>query len=218
MRYFGRDKKILQLSQHKTVLHLGCVGFTDLEVSERINLSQDSLHFALSQVSQVVGVDDSQEVISYYREKKIFDNILYGDVENLPELDLERTFDVIVAGDIIEHISNPGLLLEGIKRFCREDTLIIITTPHSFGLLNFIRFAFKKFSEGREHVMTFNIFNISNLLERHGFLVNSIDACYQNHALQCGFLFKLGKNFFERFPQFGGTLFVVAQLPATSLR
>ena len=41
MQYFGRDEKILQLSQHKTVLHLGCVGFTDLEASERINLSQD---------------------------------------------------------------------------------------------------------------------------------------------------------------------------------
>ena len=170
----------------------------------------------MSQVSQVVGIDYSKEIISYYREKGIFDNILYGNVENLHELDLKRTFGVIVAGDIIEHLSNPGLLLEGIKRFCHEDTIIIITTPHSFGLPNFIRFAFQKFSEGREHVMTFSIPTISNLLERHGFAVDSIDTCYQNHALQSGFLFEVGRKIFERFPQFGGTIFVVAKLLETS--
>ena len=66
-------------------------------------------------------------------------------------------FDVIVIGDLIEHLSNPGLMLYRIKKFCDERTKIIITTPNAFGLLNFIRYSINKFKEGNEHVMSFNI-------------------------------------------------------------
>ena len=209
MRYLSRDKNIFDLAKTKKVLHLGCVGFPDLETSDRVKLAKDSLHFKLTEITETVGIDISSDVIQYYQENDIFNNVLLGDVEKLRDIDITDTFDVIVAGDILEHLSNPGLMLEGIKKFCNKDTTIIITTPHSFSLMNFIRFLLGKFIEGNEHVITFNAQNIFNLLKRHGFTVNSIDTCYQKHATTKAF-FSVGKLFFKLFPKFGGTLFVVA--------
>ena len=209
MRYVSRDKNIIDLAKTKKILHLGCVGFTDLETSDRVKSAKDSLHFTLTEIADTTGIDYSSDVIQYYQENGIFNNVVFGDVEKLEAVDIIDTFDIIVAGDILEHLSNPGLMLEGIKRFCNKKTIIIITTPHSFGLMNFIRFIFGKFIEGNEHVMTFNVQNILNLLNRHGFTVNSIDTCYQKYATMKT-LFFVGEVFFKLFPKFGGTLFVVA--------
>ena len=39
-------------------------------------------------------------------------NVVYGSMENY---DFNKKFDVIVAGDVIEHVDNQGLFLENIK-------------------------------------------------------------------------------------------------------
>jgi len=140
MRYLSRDKNIFALAKTKRVLHLGCVGFADLETSDRVKLAKDSLHFKLTEITETVGIDINSDAIQYYQENDIFNNVVFGDVEKLRDIDITDSFDVIVAGDILEHLSNPGLMLEGIKRFCNKDTAIIITTPHSFSSMNFIRF------------------------------------------------------------------------------
>jgi 2-polyprenyl-3-methyl-5-hydroxy-6-metoxy-1,4-benzoquinol methylase len=209
MEYINKEKQIIDTAKNKKVLHLGCVGFADLETSERVKLAKESLHFQLSEIADTTGIDYSSDAIKFYQENDIFDNVLFGNVEKLEQTDINDTFDVIVAGDIIEHISNPGLMMEGIKKFCNKDTVIIITTPHSFGLLSHIRFLFNRFTEGNEHVMTFNTQNIVTLLERHGFTVDSLDTCYQKNSMSKPMFF-VGKKVFELFPKHGGTLFVRA--------
>lgn len=212
MKYFDRDEELIKIAQNKTVLHLGCVGFADSDNKERILLAKKSLHFTLTNISQVTGIDYCNEAIEYFKEHGVFDNVLHGNVEYLDDINLDRIFDVIIAGDILEHLSNPGLMLEGIKRFSDNNTLLIITTPHSFGLLNYIRFILNKFREGNEHMMTFNLNNIENLLTRHNYEVKSIDTCHQKHAKNNKLLFIFGKLFFSIFPKFGGTLFIAARI------
>src|SRR5688572_23739558 len=117
MRYVQRDDAIIDMARSRKVLHLGCVGNTDPEVSDsdRVRLAKKSLHWSLSQIATVVGVDHGEATVNQYRNLGIFTNIVVGNVERLYELEINETFDVIVAGDVIEHISNPGLMLEGIK-------------------------------------------------------------------------------------------------------
>lgn len=212
MKYLGKNSSIINMSRGNRVLHLGCIGFTDLENSERINLAKKTLHWSLTQVADVTGVDYSEEVIEEYNRLGIFDNIINGNVEQLDRLNLEEKFDVIVAGDIIEHIANPGLMLEGIKRFCHSNTQLVLTTTHSFGLANFIRYMMGRFREGQEHVMTFNLRNMENLLSRYDYTIVEANTCYQPGAERFGILFTIGKIFFEIFPRFGGTIFIVARL------
>lgn len=209
-RYVNRDEAILEIARGRRVLHLGCVGNTDLSPEERIRLAQNSLHWKLTANADVVGVDYSAEVIEEYRRLGIFQNIVFGDVQRLEETELYGIFDVIIAADIIEHVSNPGVILEGIKIFCNTESRVVITTPHAFGLPNFIRFLLGRFRDGNEHVVTFNFDNIQNLLRRHGYAIERFDTCFQAFANSNGWLFPIGKRFFENIPKLGGTILLVA--------
>ncbi len=140
--------------------------------------------------------------------------------ERLDELPMARTFDVVIAGDIIEHLSNPGRMLDGIRRFCTADTRVIVTTPNALGAPNFLRHSLGAFREGAEHVMSFNQQNLVTLLNRHGYSVSELHTCFQPSSVEAhtGVLFALGRKVFELFPRFGGTLLVVAKVRATTVQ
>jgi SAM-dependent methyltransferase len=78
----------------------------------------------------VLGVDISPEAIAYAREHYHRDNLEYQvmDVTNL-ELD-DKTFDVVVAFEVIEHLQNQEKFLAEIARVLRDDGLFIISTPN----------------------------------------------------------------------------------------
>ena len=46
-----------------------------------------------------------------------------------PEFLPDRKFDLIVASDVIEHLQNPDMLLDSMRRFATEDSLIMLSTP-----------------------------------------------------------------------------------------
>ena len=216
--YVAKEDFLLKLAAGRSVLHLGCVGFTDVAAAERPTLAEQSLHWKLSRISDTVGVDRSLAVIDEYRRGGIFTNIVAGDVERLEEVEIARKFDVVIAGDIIEHLSNPGRMLDGIRRFCDQRTRVVITTPNAFGAPNFLRHSFGKFREGDEHVLCFNAQNLATLLERHGYTLSELHTCYQplSAGKHAGILFGLGRKALEVLPHFGGTLLAVARLkPAT---
>ncbi len=192
------------------VLHLGAVGFTDLKTEERVKNFPSTLHARISRIADVTGVDYSSTVIEELKKIGIR-NLIFGNAERLEELELNRTFDLIVVGDLIEHLANPGLMLQGLGRFCHKDTQIIITTPNAFGLAGMIRYLTGHFREGEEHVMCFNIYNIRNLLNRYRFQVISEATCHQDKAASLGLLFRMGKGIFRLFPRLGGTLFLVVR-------
>ena len=210
--YVAKEEFILKTSSGMSVLHLGCVGFTDLNPRDRVQSAKRSLHWKLSQQSKAVGVDRSVAVIEELRDHGIFSNIVAGDVERLEEVSIDQKFDVIVAGDIIEHLSNPGRMLDGIKRFCKKETRVIITTPNAFGGPNFLRYAAGRFREGAEHVMCFNQQNLETLLGRHGYAISELHTCYQPRSAdgRSKLLFETGKRLLQFLPRFGGTLLAVA--------
>ncbi len=216
--YVAKEEFILKVAAGRSVLHLGCVGFTDLAPSDRVRFAKQSLHWKLTQLSETVGVDRSVGVIDEYRKLGVFTNIVAGDVERLDELQITRRFDVVIAGDIIEHLSNPGRMLDGIRRFCTENTQVIITTPNAFGSPNFLRYSIGRFQEGAEHVMSFNQQNLVNLLNRHGYSLSELHTCFQPRSADKhrATVFTLGRKVFELFPRFGGTLLVVARVKPTT--
>ena len=212
--YLNRDDFLVKIVRGKKVLHLGCVGSTLSSLETRVDFAKNSLHYKLSNAADVIGIDYSEDVVTEYKKLGVFDNIKVGNVEKLDQLDLTDKFDLIIAGDIIEHLSNPGLMLDGIKKFCNNNTEVVITTPHAFGLANFLRFTQGKYKDGPDHVMTFNIDNIKNLLQRHGYEIVEINTCFQSLSVKqySNLFFTVSKNILEKFPKFGGTLVVLAKL------
>lgn len=209
MQYQSKHEAIIGRCTGKRVLHLGCVGNNDSGTAHKVAASPSTLHLKLSAAANVTGVDISGDAVEEYRRSGICDNILVGNVEKLNELSLKPEFDLVVIGDLIEHLSNPGKMLDGVRSLCRRDTRVILTTPHAFGLAPFLRHLSGRFREGLQHVMTFNSQNLTHLVHRHGFKVEEYGTCYQSESVSSSIVFKLGKRFFEFFPKLGGTLIFI---------
>lgn len=152
----------------KKVLHLGCTNHPFTEQSLKDNTL---LHFEIQAVAaNLYGFDYDRQGIEVI-ERAGATNLYQADLENLDELDLEETFDVIIAGEMIEHLSNPGLFLRGIKRFMRPDSSLIITTINAYGALRFVIYGLRG-NGGRnepvhpDHVAYYSYKTLSHVLER----------------------------------------------------
>jgi SAM-dependent methyltransferase len=123
----SKDDYIRFLCKDREVLDVGCVQH-DWERS--LSLRDSWLFAQIQQVaSSVCGIDilgEAAQKLSAYGF-----NIIEGNAE---KFDLGRTFDVIVCGDIIEHLSNIGFFFESISRHLREDSLCVVTTPNPFNI------------------------------------------------------------------------------------
>ena len=217
----GKNDLLLRYTRGRRVLHLGAIGSTGGTVDDKLRAAPSSVHALLSRVSECIGVDIDEEGVNAVAEAGIFDNLLVGDVLLMGRQDIPlESIDVIVAGDIIEHLSNPGEMLERLHPFSGPSTKFIITTPNALGLANFLRYLRGRSLEGSDHVCSFNVFSLSNLLERHGWEIESIYTCYQDLApqLTSAAAFRVGKALFEWQPRLGGTLFAVTRtrLPSQS--
>lgn len=146
----------------KEVLDLGCVDHAVL--SEQLDRWT---HRHLSLVAKsITGVDILEPEAAKLREKGY--NIQVGNVEHLQ---LGRTFDVIVAGELIEHVYNQGLFLESIKQHMQADSLFVLTTPNATSLSSFIEVSlFGRLKHVHPtHVLWHDANTITQLLEAHGF-------------------------------------------------
>jgi hypothetical protein len=215
--YVCRWSFLLERCRNRKVLDLGFVGDTDQPTAERVHAYQAGLVLyphLVQAASQIVGVDLNAETVHAIQKETGAADLLVGDVESLENAGITGTFDVIVFGDLIEHLSRPGLALDGIRKFMSEDTELIISTPNAFSLLANIRFSVNKFREGNEHVASYSKFTLPTLLARHGLKLTELYTCYDRppRSLRQRFLFWLGKPLFRLLPERGGTLLAVAKV------
>ncbi len=91
-------------------------------------------------------------------------------------MDLDRKFDTIVAGEVIEHLSNPGKFLESCKKHLKPNGRLIITTPYPFALMNIVYaiLKFPKTCSNPEHTQWFCLSNLRELARRYNYRIVSI--------------------------------------------
>ena len=117
------------LCRGQSVLHLGC---TNWPYQEQSSGDDRFLHAALMpQARELWGIDGDAGGLAALESQGVSD-LYHGDLEKLDQLNINRTFDIIVAGEVIEHLSNPGLFLNGVQRFMRHDTILAITTVNAY--------------------------------------------------------------------------------------
>lgn len=128
----------------------------------------------------------------------------------------QRRFDVILAGDIIEHLNNPGAFL-GELRACGPDPELLITTPNAFGLKLALRNFLGVADDSHEHTYLFSPLVLRNLLLRYGFsdlqFYGGIQETVVKHTRLGVFL---GGLLFKAMPRLAGTLCVVARQARTA--
>ncbi len=158
----------------KKVLHLGC---TDYPFTEEVIKNQMLLHFELGKVAkELYGFDFDERGIKILADAGV-ENLYLSNLERLEEVDLDETFDVIIAGEMIEHLSNPGLFLKGIQRFMNPETNLLITTINAYCGMRMLTYGFRGRGGAHEpvhpdHVAYYSYSTLKVLIERENLRVN----------------------------------------------
>jgi SAM-dependent methyltransferase len=127
-------------------------------------------------------------------------SIIQGDAETV---NLDKKFGIIVAGDIIEHLSNQGLFLRNMKKHLKENGKLIISTPN-------IKSRWLISPTNPEHVLWHSKQTLIQLMERHGYEIIEFYYYFGNKKLF--FVFELFKEIFYRlFPPMAEAMMVVVE-------
>jgi 2-polyprenyl-3-methyl-5-hydroxy-6-metoxy-1,4-benzoquinol methylase len=109
------------------------------------------------------------------------EQVLVGDVETM-ELPLEPgSFDVVLGGDVIEHLRNPAAALERLRPLLRPGGRVVVSTPNVANWairLSLLGGRFRYTDRGildRSHTHLFTRATLAETLERAGYHVQRID-------------------------------------------
>lgn len=149
----NRKESILYFCKGKKVLHLGCRGHSK---------KPNPLHNELNTVcSELWGLD-----------------IEPCDIPNFIQADLnksgwekhftDQTFDVLLATEIIEHLSNAGIFLDACHSF---DSKLFLTTPNAYdhNRYNIMQLGIEY--NNYQHVAYYSYTTLKTLVERHQYEV-----------------------------------------------
>ena len=128
--FYGRQQPIIERCRGRRVLHVGCV---DAGLLEERFARGELMHQKLAAVAaDLWGVDIDEAGIAFLRDQG-FAQVLAADA-TAPVPALEgRRYDVIVVSEVLEHLQNPGLLLDVVRSWMTAgQTELIVTVPNAF--------------------------------------------------------------------------------------
>lgn len=173
-----KDDAIISICTGRNVLHLGA---TDFPFHKERAKKGILLHQKIKKVaSSLIGLDVNRSAIVDLKTSGI-DDIFYGDlIKGTFSKDILRVkqgFDVIIFGDVIEHLDNPGLALQNIKKFMSKKTLLIVTCPNMHCLHNYKSFFNGKEDVHPDHVMWPSFVTTKNLLINNDYKLLKFNYC-----------------------------------------
>src|SRR3954464_14811640 len=124
-RLIPRIPRIQELCRGKRVLDVGCCNHSNFE-----QLGEGGfLHAEIAKVAAaVVGFDNDTESIKEMVAHGF--KVVEGNAEDIPAANLGE-FDVIAAGELIEHLSNAGLFLDSAYASLKPGGLLVATVPNA---------------------------------------------------------------------------------------
>ncbi|MBX2923501.1 MAG: hypothetical protein KF746_14970 [Chitinophagaceae bacterium] len=131
----NRIDYILAHCADKKVLHFG---FTDYPYTKEKISSSDLLHLQLKEVAaELWGADNNKASIYEYVRLTGDTNVLECDIMNIKSSHVNKDFDIVLLGEIIEHLKNPHQAIEALYDAISGNTLLLVTTPNYISLQNF---------------------------------------------------------------------------------
>lgn len=127
-----RFEYLASIATNKSVLHVGCVdrGLLDQKIG-----TDKFLHHILDKKSKdITGIDIDLQGINKMKEYG-YENVICADIE---QWESDKKYEVIILGEIREHIDNCGAFLDSIKKNSDKDTLLAFTTPNAYYYLFWI--------------------------------------------------------------------------------
>ena len=211
---------VSQFCKDKRVLDIGCYDET------AIKSKKDSgywLHGLISKMAKkVTGIDSSDQITSEIKTGSR-SKIIKKDLYNLDKYFASANkVDVIVAGELIEHIPDVSKFLQLMKGLYPGKTLLL-TTPNATSLTNVLLAFFDRESSHKDHIQIFSYktlyaLSIKNNLKKFKIIPYHVKftEMYLNSSKVKGFFIKLIEgmiNFWESiFPMLSGGYVVKIEL------
>ena len=164
------DHKIayaVRYAEGRDVLDVGCV-----EHDPENYRSPYWLHKALAEKAKSLrGLDLSKSGVEFLQARGF--DISHGDAQNF---DFEQDFDVIVAGDLVEHLEDLGGFLRSVKRNLRAGGVLVVSTPNPWYWRNVVKSGVKGgiVANNPEHTCWLDPVTFGQLAARHGMELDDI--------------------------------------------
>lgn len=192
--YFSADidrisKVVSRVPPTASVLDIGCVRH-DLDSQEwQEPPPREFLHADLRRRAEtVIGIDLIESEVKRMQEAGY--DVRVSDAESF---EMDRRFDVITAGELIEHLSNPGEFLDRCHEHLTEDGRLILTTPNPRRLHMLWWYAMGQETRANsEHTMWFDHYVMQELAARHGFRINEWEWYKPGAVLSTSLLYYAG--------------------------
>ncbi|HEY0777189.1 MAG TPA: class I SAM-dependent methyltransferase [Gemmatirosa sp.] len=161
-----RENFVVEACRGKRVLHLGFVDYPYL----RSRIAGGTwLHARLASVArEIVGVDMAGDDLAALRDHPEYGTLIEANAEELEQLGLEP-FDVIVAGELVEHLDNPGRFLDSARSVLAPGGKLIVTVPNAYCVRRLLRIPFGVEKVHPDHVAYYSQATLRELLRRHGY-------------------------------------------------
>jgi 2-polyprenyl-3-methyl-5-hydroxy-6-metoxy-1,4-benzoquinol methylase len=115
-RPYGGHQRLLALAgSPERVLDVGCS-------------SGDLARRLVERGASVIGLDTDEQAAAEARA--VCEQVLVGDVETMELPFPDESFDVVICGDLIEHLHDPQRFLSRVRPLLRPDGRLLLTTPN----------------------------------------------------------------------------------------
>jgi 2-polyprenyl-3-methyl-5-hydroxy-6-metoxy-1,4-benzoquinol methylase len=173
-----RSTFVAELAEGKRVLDIGCVNHT---LSTR--QAKYWLHGILRErAASLVGLDYEKDQVEALRREGF--NVVCADAT---DFSLGAQFDLIVAGEIIEHLTCPGKLLDCARRHLAPRGKLVLTCPNANNLLYFLENCLMGHEQDNtDHTCLFTPTTMGVLLRKCGYRPVSFHFVAENLAYYKG--------------------------------
>ena len=114
-------------------------------------------------------------------------------------ISLNNSFDVVIAGDLIEHVNNVGIFLNNVRAHLKPSGVFLFNTPNAYSINFLLRgfFLFGNVKQFKEHIYLFNEDLINELMSRNGFKIKEV-SYFTHHGSSISSLIIRFFSFFSK--------------------
>ncbi|OGC45113.1 hypothetical protein A2V49_02305 [candidate division WWE3 bacterium RBG_19FT_COMBO_34_6] len=199
-KHFRINLLINKIKQGHSVLDIGCgSGFAMKNLRDRGCACE--------------GIEISKLEANY--SKNLGFRVYEYDLETNWAYKINKKYDYVMAGEIIEHIFDTDLFLKNIYKVLKKNGCLIISTPNVatlgrrimlfLGKNPYLETTLRKTDAG--HIRYFTFKDLENLLIYHGFIIKKTESTYISFDKQGRFKSRL---LAKLFPTFGSNIVIEA--------
>lgn len=181
------------ISPKATLLDFGCSTGYFGEIIKRLKQAK------------VYGIELSDDV---KQAAKVLDGVYSFDLDgDWPEAVYERTYDCLFMGDILEHLKNPGLVLDKSLKLLKKNGKIFVSTPNVAHISTRLELMLGNFTYetmgilDNTHLKYFTLNSFTNMANDAGYKITSVDYALNDypHQIINQWLAKIGLTATDKF-------------------